>query len=149
MPPRTSISSVQDDPPAPPMSHPQPVPPIYQPEVAARTIVRAAEHPRRAYWVGAPTVATILGNRVAPGLLDRYLAHAGFASQQTDQAPLPRDHTNLFEPVPGDAGSRGTFDDRAWGHSPQAWLSRHRRGVLGGLVGAAAMGVGAVSVGRS
>jgi NAD(P)-dependent dehydrogenase (short-subunit alcohol dehydrogenase family) len=131
------------------LSHrPQPVPPIYQPEVAARTIVWAAEHPRRAYWVGLSTVGTILGNRIAPGLLDRYLAHAGFRSQQTDQQPLPRDHTNLFEPLAGDQGSRGTFDDRSFGHSPQAWLSRHRRGVLGGLVGAAAVGAGARSAGR-
>src|SRR4051794_36942101 len=70
--------------------HPQPVPPIYQPEVAARTIVWAAEHPRRAYWVGASTAGTILGNRLIPGLLDHYLARTGFGSQQTDQQPLPR-----------------------------------------------------------
>jgi NAD(P)-dependent dehydrogenase (short-subunit alcohol dehydrogenase family) len=132
------------------LSHrPQPVPPIYQPEVAARTIVWAAEHPRRAYWVGLSTVGTIVGNRVAPGLLDRYLARTGFGSQQTDQQPLPRDHTNLFEPIPGDQGSHGTFDDRSLAHSPQAWLSRHRRGVLGGLVGAAALGVGTTAMARA
>jgi NAD(P)-dependent dehydrogenase (short-subunit alcohol dehydrogenase family) len=132
------------------LSHrPQPVPPIYQPEVAARTIVWAAEHPRRAYWVGLSTVGTIVGNRLAPGLLDRYLARTGFRSQQTDQQPLPRGHTNLFEPLPGDPGSHGTFDDHSFAHSPQAWLSRHRRVVLGGLVGAAAVGMGATSAARS
>jgi NAD(P)-dependent dehydrogenase (short-subunit alcohol dehydrogenase family) len=122
--------------------HPQPVPPIYQPEVAARTIVWAAEHPRRAYWVGASTVGTILGNRLIPGLLDHYLARTGFSSQQTDQDPLPRDHNNLFEALPGDAGPHGEFDDQAHAHSAQAWLSRHRRGVLGGLIGAAAVAAG-------
>jgi NAD(P)-dependent dehydrogenase (short-subunit alcohol dehydrogenase family) len=135
--------------------HPQPVPPIYQPEVAARTIVWAAEHPRRAYWVGASTAGTIVGNRLIPGLLDRYLARTGFGSQQTDQDPQPRDHTNLYEALPGDAGPHGEFDDRAHGHSPQAFLSRHRRGalgglgVIGGLVGAAAVGAtGRVGAGR-
>jgi hypothetical protein len=124
--------------------HPQPVPPIYQPEVAARTIVRAAEHPRRAYWVGASTAGTIVGNRLIPGLLDHYLAKTGFSSQQTSQPPLPREHTNLDTALPGDAGPHGEFGDRAHRHSPQAFLSRHRRaalsglGVLGGLVGAVA-----------
>src|SRR3954471_3732539 len=121
------------------LSHrPQPVPPIYQPEVADRTIVWAAEHPRRAYWVGLSTVGTIIGNRLVPGLLDRYLARSGFGSQQTDRAPLPREHNNLFDALPGDAGSHGTFDGEAYAHSPQAFLSRHRRAVLGGLIGSAA-----------
>ena len=108
----------------------QPVPPIYQPEVAARSVLYAAAHPqRRAYWVGAATVATILGNRVAGGVLDRYLARTGFASQQTDD-PKPSDQpANLFEPADEhrDYGAHGLFDARASRHSPQAWASRHRR----------------------
>jgi len=108
----------------------QPVPPIYQPEVAARSVLYAAAHPqRRAYWVGAATVATILGNRVAGGALDRYLARTGFASQQTDD-PKPSDQpANLFEPADEhrDYGAHGLFDARAFRHSPQAWASRHRR----------------------
>src|SRR3954452_23203241 len=128
--------------------HPQPVPPIYQPEVAARSIVWAAAHPRRAYWVGLSTVGTILGNRLVPGLLDRYLARTGFSSQQTDREPLPREHNNLFEALPGDAGSHGTFDEQAYAHSPQPFLSRHRRAVLGGLIGTAAAGAGLVAAAR-
>ena len=89
--------------------HAQPVPPIYQPEVAARAVVYAADHPRRReYWVGASTVATLLANAVAPGLLDRYLGRTGFASQQTKQ---PRDPERAGEPVgagrrPGRQGLR-------------------------------------------
>lgn len=133
------------------LSHqPQPVPPIYQPEVAARTVAWAAEHPRRAYWVGLSTVGTIVGNRIVPGLLDRYLARTGFSSQQTDRQPLPRDHTNLFDALPGDAGPHGSFDSESYAHSPQAFLSRHRRGVLAGVIGTvAAAGAGAVAAARS
>ena len=98
----------------------QPVPPIYQPEVAARGVLKAAEHPgRRARWVGISTRATIVGNRVAGGLLDRYLARTGFKSQQTDQPRDPDAPVNLWEPADGegghDFGAHGSFDDRAWG----------------------------------
>ena len=97
----------------------QPVPPIYQPEVAARGVRKAAEHPRRrARWVGITTAATIIGNRVAGGLLDRYLARTGFKSQQTDEPRDPNQPVNLWEPVDGedghDYGAHGTFDDRTW-----------------------------------
>ncbi|MEU4660396.1 SDR family oxidoreductase [Micromonospora chalcea] len=123
--------------------HAEPVPPIYEPEVAARAIVAAADRPRRREcWVGASTVLTILGNRVAPGLLDRYLARTGYKSQQTGR---PADHdrpNNLWHPLDGsgghDYGARGAFSSRAHGHSPQAWLSRHRVGVTAGVLGAAA-----------
>ena len=63
----------------------QPVPPIYQPEVAAEAIHWAARHRRRELWVGAPTVQAILANRVAPGLLDHYLAATGYDAQQTTE----------------------------------------------------------------
>lgn len=129
----------------------QPVPPIYQPEVAAKAVLWAADHPqRREYWVGAATVGTILGGRFAPGLLDRYLARTGVADQQTGE---PRDRSrpdNLFEPLdeaPGsDRGARGVFDDVAHARSPQAAASRHRRAL--GLLGAGAVAAGAAYAGR-
>jgi NAD(P)-dependent dehydrogenase (short-subunit alcohol dehydrogenase family) len=95
---------------------PQPVPPIYQPEVAAAAIVHAADHPRRRErWVGASTVATLLAQKVAPGLLDRYLARTGFRSQQTGQPTPPDAPHNLWEPCDADHdhGAHGRFDDRA------------------------------------
>lgn len=116
--------------------HPQPVPPIYQPEVAGRAILYAADHPgAREYWVGGSTVATILANRAAPAVLDRYLARTGFRSQQTDQ-PVPATRPdNLFEPVDdpsgADAGAHGEFDDSAHGRSAQLWMAQHAR-QLGG-----------------
>jgi short-subunit dehydrogenase len=122
---------------------PQPVPPIYQPEVAARAVVRAAEHPRREYWIGIPTVAAIVGQRIAPGLLDRYLARTGFASQQMAE-PADRERPdNLEHPFPGDLGTHGRFDEMAHARSPQAWASAHRRSL--GLASAAALGVAALA----
>ncbi|MCJ2065402.1 SDR family oxidoreductase [Methylobacterium sp. J-088] len=104
----------------------QPVPPIYQPEVPARAIVFAATHRRRQVWVGYPTVQAILANRIAPGLIDRYLAKAGYSGQLTDKR-LPRDApSNLFEPVPGDYGAHGRFDARARSGSWEMFTDRHR-----------------------
>ncbi|HMO10462.1 MAG TPA: SDR family oxidoreductase, partial [Actinotalea sp.] len=103
--------------------HPQPVPPIFQPEVAARAIAAVAASPRRReYYVGASTLATVVGGKLAAGLLDRYLALTGYASQQTDLPADPDRPTNLFAPVDAhrDAGARGVFDDRARGRSLQA-----------------------------
>jgi NAD(P)-dependent dehydrogenase (short-subunit alcohol dehydrogenase family) len=113
--------------------HPQPVPPIYQPEVAARAIEYAADHPRRReYWVGASTVATLLADKVAPGLLDRYLARTSYAAQQTDQPRDPDTPGNLWKPADEnvDFGAHGEFDPRAHRRSPQLWASHHH-GVLG------------------
>lgn len=114
----------------------QPVPPIYQPEVAARTIVQAAVRPRRAYWVGFSTAQAIIGNRLVPGLLDRYLGRTGFASQQTEEDRPTDQPVNLWEPADRevDHGTHGVFDDRAKGVSAQAWASRNRRTL--GAVGA-------------
>jgi short-subunit dehydrogenase len=106
---------------------PQPVPPIFQPEVAARAIVRAAEHPRREYWVGMSTVTAILGQRIAPGLLDRYLGRTGYRSQLTSEPADPHRPDNLQEPLPGDLGAHGRFDAAARTRSVQAWASAHRR----------------------
>ena len=113
---------------------PQPVPPIYQPEVAARAIVYAAEHPnRREYWVGASTVATIVANAVAPSLVDRYLGATGFRSQQTDEPVDPSTRVNLWQPVDDarDFGARGRFDGRSHSRSVQWWFNEHRARRLG------------------
>jgi NAD(P)-dependent dehydrogenase (short-subunit alcohol dehydrogenase family) len=115
--------------------NPQPVPPIFQPEVAARGIVYAAYHPRREFWVGWPTVKAILGNKLIPGLLDRYLASKAYEGQFGPE-PLPSYRPdNLFEPVPGDRdrGSHGRFDDRARPTSWQLWANMHRGWIAGGL----------------
>ena len=125
--------------------HPQPVPPIYQPEVAARGVVFAADHPRRRqYWVGGSTAATIVANRLAPALLDRYLARTGYGSQQTAQPAGPGRPDNLVQPVDGthghDHGSRGAFDGKSHQRSPQLWVSQHARLASGALAGAAVLG---------
>ncbi|MDQ3877716.1 MAG: SDR family oxidoreductase [Actinomycetota bacterium] len=118
----------------------QPVPPIYQPEVAAHAIAWTAEHPRREVWVGGTTAATILANRLVPGLLDRYLARTGFDSQQMDEPEDPARPFNLWEPVVGDKSAHGDFDSKAHPRSFQLWAATHRWATLGGaaLVGAAA-----------
>jgi NAD(P)-dependent dehydrogenase (short-subunit alcohol dehydrogenase family) len=119
---------------------PQPVPPIYQPEVAARAIIWAAHHDRREVWVGWPTIKAIAGNRIAPGYADRYLAKNGYESQQYDGLADPHRAYNLWEPVPGDHGAHGDFDERATGRSLQLWANTHR-GLLG-LAGAGLAGLG-------
>ncbi len=126
--------------------HPQPVAPIYQPEVAARAIVAAAREPaRREWWVGASTAITLLGNALVPGFADRYLARTGFDAQQTDEPVQPGRPDNLFAPVPGKWAAHGSFDDDSKPRSVQWDLTRHRRvlagtaGVLAGLLGLGAM----------
>jgi NAD(P)-dependent dehydrogenase (short-subunit alcohol dehydrogenase family) len=99
-------------------NRPQPVPPIYAPEVAARAVVYASEHPgRREYWIGGTTVATVAANKVTGGLLDRYLARAGYSSQQTKEPEDPRRPHNLWEPLDGptgrDFGAHGRFGAQA------------------------------------
>ena len=121
---------------------PQPVPPIYQPEIAADAIVWAAAHRRRELSVGAPTAAAIWINKIASAFLDRYLAKTGYDSQQTDQPADPDRPDNLWAPLPGDHGAHGVFGDRASASSPQLWTSTHRGVTVGGLVAAAAMIVG-------
>lgn len=106
--------------------HPQPVPPIYQPEVAAEAVVWAAHHRRREVYVGASSVITILGNKVAPWLGDRYLARTGYDGQQTEELVDADRPDNLFDPVPGDHGAHGIFDGRAHARSPQLWATTHR-----------------------
>jgi len=121
--------------------HPMPVPPVYQPEVAADAVHWAAHHRRREVYVGVPSGYTILGNKAAPWLAERYLAKTAIGGQQTDGPPNPlNEEGNIFEPDPGDPGAHGAFDDLAHGHSAQWWATRHRRalGVAGTLAAAAA-----------
>ncbi|MCV2460870.1 SDR family oxidoreductase [Streptomyces sp. ICN988] len=111
--------------------HPRPVAPVYQPEVAAEAVLYAADHPqRRMYWVGGSTVATLLGQKLAPGLLDRYLARTGYDGQQTDRPVDPSRPVNLWKPpddtAPDDYGAHGIFDDESHPRSIQFWISRHR-----------------------
>lgn len=104
----------------------QPVPPIYQPEVGARAVVHAADHPRRrSYCVGLSTTLTVLGNKIAPGLLDRYLARTGFDSQQTDEPEDPGRPDNLYKSVEGPYDSHGRFDQKAHARSPWSAMTRH------------------------
>ena len=126
--------------------HPMPVPPIYQPDVAARAIYWAAHHRRRELYVGFSTVYTILGNKLAPWLAERYLAKTAVDGQQTDERFDGTASANLFEPVDSDhdEGAHGGFDSQAHGRSEQAWLSRHRR--ASGLVAAAAAGGAAAAL---
>jgi NAD(P)-dependent dehydrogenase (short-subunit alcohol dehydrogenase family) len=128
----------------------QPVPPIYQPEVAARAVIHAADHPRRReYWCGGTTAATLLANAVAPGLLDRYLARTGFDAQQTPD-PRPVQHPNLWAPADRDRdfGAHGLFDNRSHPRSLQAWGSRHHALAAAGSVAALAGAVLATAVRR-
>jgi NAD(P)-dependent dehydrogenase (short-subunit alcohol dehydrogenase family) len=126
--------------------HPQPVPPIYQPEVAARGVLYAADHPeRKQYWVGGSTAATLLAQKVAPALLDRYLAKTGFDSQQTKQeVPAGSRPDNLFDPVDrpegSDHGAHGAFDDQSHQRSVQLWMSHHPAWTGAVAAGAAVVG---------
>jgi NAD(P)-dependent dehydrogenase (short-subunit alcohol dehydrogenase family) len=114
-------------------NHPMPVPPIYQPEVAANAVHFAAHGQRRQLYVGGSTVVTILGNKIAPGLVDRYLARTNVKAQQTDRPIAPRTG-NLFNAVPGDPGAHGIFDTQAKARSHQSDLAMHRWSALGLLV---------------
>ena len=117
---------------------PQPVPPIYQPEIGAEAILFAAHHDRREMYVGYPTVAAIIGDKIAPGFADWYLARNGYDAQQTTEPVESDRRDNLWQPVPGDHGAHGTFGDRAITSSPQLWISKNRKwlGIAGaGLTG--------------
>jgi NAD(P)-dependent dehydrogenase (short-subunit alcohol dehydrogenase family) len=104
----------------------QPVPPIYQPEVAARLIYHAAHHPeKREYYASWSVLKAIFGNKLAPSFGDRYLAKNGYDSQQYDGAADPNRPNNLYQPVPGDHGAHGAFDERANTWSLEAWLEQN------------------------
>ncbi len=128
--------------------HPQPVPPIYQPEVPAEAIFWAAHHRRRELDVGVSAVKAILANKMAPRLADWYLARTGYASQQIEGMPVDGRPDNLFEPVPGEAATHGMFDSRARGRSYQVWATTHRPLVAGALASVAAAAAGLARLSR-
>lgn len=121
--------------------HPQPVPPIFQPEIPAEAIYWAAHHKRRETFLGSSSLKAIYGNKIAPWFADWYLSRTGFDSQQTDQ-PVDRNRpNNLYGTVPGDHGAHGSFGEQSIESSPQLWATKNRNwlalaGVLG-LAGAA------------
>jgi short-subunit dehydrogenase len=121
-------------------NHPQPVPPIFEPEVAARAIYWAAHNKRREVFVGAPTAKAIYGQDVAPGFADRYLGKNGYSSQQTDEPVSPDRPDNLFDPVPGDYAAHGVFTQRAKNFSAQTWMTLHRTTLAAAAVGLAGAG---------
>ena len=125
----------------------QPVPPIFQPEVGARAIYWASHHHRREIYVGWSTVEAIVGNKIAPGFADRYLGRTGYESQQTSMPEDPYRPDNLWNPVPGDHGAHGAFDQRARKSSGQLWVDLHRLGI--GLALAAVAGAGFFLASRS
>src|ERR1700729_650410 len=130
--------------------HPQPVPPIYQPEIPAEAVYWSAHHRRRELRVGYSAMEAILGSKIAPGLADRYLARTAFSGQQVNDIPVAADRpNNLFAPVEELAATHGIFDDRARRRSPQLWANTHRALLAGAAVGAAAAGTAGGLAARS
>lgn len=121
---------------------PKPMGKIYQPEVAAKAIVYAAENDRREVYVGYPTVQAIVGDKIAPEVGDWVLAKTGIKGQQTDIPEDPNRPNNLWEPIPGDHGAHGTFDAEATYHSPQLWLSMHKKEIISGALALGGMFLG-------
>jgi hypothetical protein len=120
--------------------HPQPVPPIFQPEVAAEAILWVVEHPEREIHVGFPTTIAIAAQKIAPGLADRYLADTAYDGQQTSDPVSSSRPDNLFEPVPGEFAAHGRFDSRAHSRSAQLWLKTHSRKLgIAAITGAVAL----------
>jgi NAD(P)-dependent dehydrogenase (short-subunit alcohol dehydrogenase family) len=129
--------------------HPQPVPPIYQPEVIARAAVYAARHPKREIWIAWSTTEAIVGQRLIPGFLDRYLAKRAWNSQMTAHVPsghpLKHHRDNVDAPIPGDRGAHGVFDSRARTWSTKLWARQHLGLMSAAGIAAAALIVRSVS----
>ncbi len=127
---------------------PQPVPPLFQPEIIAEAIHRVSLHPRREVFLGWPAIEAIIGTQLAPGVADRYLAHAGYEGQLTDE-PNHHPAANLFHPVAGDHGAHGKFDHRARTHDPVARIATvlGAAGVRIALASAAVVGGAALLLG--
>ena len=113
---------------------PQPVPPIFEPETAATAIFWAAHHKRREVFVGLPSLKAIWANKFIPGLLDQYLARTGYSGQQSDQPADPSRPDNLWQPVSGDFGVHGRFDNRARRRQMELWATLYRGPVAIGLL---------------
>ncbi len=114
-------------------NRPKPVAPIFQPEIIAKAVLYAAEHPSRELWIGGSAIKAILGQRFIPGLLDRYLGKVGYDAQQTDHPLPPGRPDNVFSPLPGDRGAHGAFDAEAVSFSPELWARMHRGVLAAGL----------------
>jgi NADP-dependent 3-hydroxy acid dehydrogenase YdfG len=126
----------------------QPVPPIFEPEVAAEVVYAAgvAKNPRREYWVGSPTVMAIVGQKFIPGLLDKYLGRTGYDSQQIKGQPqAPDAPNNLYQYVPGRHSARGKFGDRSKNSSGEVFVTLHRGWFALGAALLASAGVIAVA----
>ncbi len=129
--------------------HPQPVPPIYQPEIPAEAVYWAAHHRRRELWVGYSTVQAIVGTKLSGLAGDIYLARTGFSGQQVKDMPVPPDRPdNLYEPVPDKAATHGIFDDQAKARSPQLWAATHRSVMAGAALAAGAAVAAGVTAAR-
>lgn len=120
---------------------PQPVPPIFTPELAADAIAWASDHRRREVYVGLPTLKAIWANKLVPGLLDRYLARHGYDAQQSSERASSDQDDNLDAPVAGAYAAHGRFDACAKPGRFGAWVSMHRAGVAGALAGLAVAGL--------
>lgn len=118
----------------------QPVPPIFQPEVAADAIVYAAQSRRRQVYVGFSSVKAIVGNKIVPAVGDWYLSRTGYESQQLDEPDDPNRPDNLFAPVDSNPGAHGAFDARSRNRSLQLWATKHRRELAIGAVALGAAG---------
>ena len=125
--------------------HPQPVAPIFQPEVGAKVIASVAEKPRPRTWVGESTVATVLGNRLAARFMDWFLSRSAWDGQQAPGKSEPMLAANLYQPTEGDFGSRGIFDDESRNGSPQTWYIRNR-GLANSIGGGLAVAGGLVAL---
>jgi short-subunit dehydrogenase len=123
---------------------PKPMGRIFEPEVAAKAVVQVARDHQRELYVGYPTVKTIWGNKVIPGYIDNYLAKTGFDGQQTDEPESADRQNNLWQPVPGDHGARGSFATDSWNYSPETWMTTHKKTTLG-IIAGLALGIGAVA----
>lgn len=102
----------------------QPLPPIFQPEVAADAIHYAARHPSRELWLGWSSAKAIIGQKLIPGLLDRLLARKAYTGQQSGEPAGERDD-NLFHAIPAEVGAHGRFDGQANAASSELWLIKH------------------------
>ncbi len=118
---------------------PKPMGAIFEPEVAARAVVFATEHDRREIFVGYPTVETIIGNKLVPGFADWQLARTGYEGQMTNEPEDPNRKNNLWEPIPGDHGAHGPFENQSRSFSIQLWATKNRKWVAG--IGVLALGL--------